>query len=406
MNYGFLSQHFDGVAAKRLSVVEANPTKSNQHEFNGVEALKRLLGTEEFSQRPAVFMWIGGENEGVTEEAWVSWYNSRKGKPRAAEWRLYFAKNAVMELARPDDLLLVATRSDGGLLLIVLPSGSTVENQLAWLFGLDGELGAQFRFEDIGVDTDRELDFAARYILEEIGVEFEEPEADRLDALLERFGTRFPTTREFSLFAQQTLPDVEPRDDPDGALLAWLTHEEALFRRLERHVISARLTTGFVADGSTDVDAFLKFSLSVQNRRKSRMGFALENHLETVFAAHGLRYERGARTEEKSKPDFLFPGAAEYLDPAFPEDRLTMLGAKSTCKDRWRQVLSEAARIEQKHLLTLEPGISENQTAEMQRRNLQLVVPAGVHKTYTAAQASWLMTPADFIRQVRDQQGV
>lgn len=44
----------------------------------------------------------------------------------------------------------------------------------------------------------------------------------------------------------------------------------------------------------------------------------------------------------------------------------TMLGVKSTCKDRWRQVLSEAKRIDNKHLATLEPGISENQTAEMQ----------------------------------------
>jgi hypothetical protein len=60
-----------------------------------------------------------------------------------------------------------------------------------------------------------------------------------------------------------------------------------------------------------------------------------------------IRYARGAETENRNKPDFLFPGQAEYRDPAFPADRLTMLGAKSTVQDRWRQVLSEAARSKQ-----------------------------------------------------------
>ena len=112
-----------------------------------------------------------------------------------------------------------------------------------------------------------------------------------------------------------------------------------------------------VAEGA-DVDGFLSFSLSVQNRRKSRAGQALENHLEELFTAHGIRFARGVVTENCNTPDFLFPGALEYQNPTFPTAMLTMLGAKSTLKDRWRQVLSEAARIEDKHLLTLEPGIS------------------------------------------------
>ena len=63
-----------------------------------------------------------------------------------------------------------------------------------------------------------------------------------------------------------------------------------------------------------------------------------------------------------------------------------MLGAKSTLKDRWRQVLSEAERIDNKHLLTLEPGISENQTSEMQVKQLQLVLPRKLHESFRPAQ--------------------
>ena len=78
-----------------------------------------------------------------------------------------------------------------------------------------------------------------------------------------------------------------------------------------------------------------------------------------------------------------------------------MLGAKSTLKDRWRQVLSEAERIEAKHLLTLEPGISENQTTEMRAKNLQLVVPRSLHATFRVSQQTWLMDLNGFIEVVK-----
>ncbi len=68
-----------------------------------------------------------------------------------------------------------------------------------------------------------------------------------------------------------------------------------------------------------------------------------------------------------------------------------MLGVKSTCKDRWRQVLAEANRIEHKHLLTFEAAISSNQTDEMRTKNLQLVVPRRLHDSYTETQRAWLM---------------
>ena len=117
-----------------------------------------------------------------------------------------------------------------------------------------------------------------------------------------------------------------------------------MFRRLERRVVTERLDAGFTGDGTTDVDGFLEFSLSVQNRRKSRMGHSLEHHLAAVFRAFGIRHDRGAVTEHGHKPDFLFPDRATYIAaPPVGTPKLAMLGAKSTCKDRWRQVLAEAA---------------------------------------------------------------
>lgn len=95
--------------------------------------------------------------------------------------------------------------------------------------------------------------------------------------------------------------------------MAWMEREEILFRTPERHIIGDRLSTRF--DG--DVEGFVEFSLSVQNRRKSRVGYALENHLENVFLATGIRYTRNKVTENKAKPDFVFPSIAEHREPTF-----------------------------------------------------------------------------------------
>ncbi len=109
-------------------------------------------------------------------------------------------------------------------------------------------------------------------------------------------------------------------------------------------------------------------------------------------------------TENRAKPDFIFPGISRYHDPEFPATHLTMLGVKSTCKDRWRQVLSEAKRIDNKHLFTLEPGISENQTAEMAENKLTLVLPKSLHDSYKPAQKAGLMELSDFIGLARNRQ--
>ena len=180
--------------------------------------------------------------------------------------------------------------------------------------------------------------------------------------------------------------------------------EEKLFRRLERHIVSKRLREGFTSDGNDDVEGFMKFSLGVQNRRKSRAGYAFEDHLAFILNSNSISYSRKEETENKAKPDFLFPSIVDYRSTSYPSELLTMLALKTSCKDRWRQVLPEAARIREKHLLTLEPGISENQTNEMRAHHLQLVVPNLLHKTYNQAQQSWLMDLKSFIDLVHERQ--
>jgi hypothetical protein len=394
-----LASIVSGVAVKRLVAVEALPSDSNQHEFNGVRALQELFGSDRarFETR---FVYFGSDDQDVVRASgFVTWYDARENHPARSEYRLYFPTTAASERIREGDIAYILRLADGRVLIAFTADGSTAERQLAWLFDLEtpdrGLSVKQVASIDVG--------FSAREILDELGIEPPPPLPDEesyLDVLLDRFGGGFPSTAEFSRFARGVTSDVSPLDDPDGTVIVWLEREEALFRQLERHLVLQRLRQGF----KEDVDAFVAFSLSVQNRRKSRVGQALENHLEELFRITGIRNSRGQTTERTSRPDFMFPGIEAYRNPAFPAERLTMLGVKSTCKDRWRQVLPEADRVSTKHLFTLEPAISSAQTDEMTSRGVVLVMPAALHATFTRGQRERILTVGQFIDMVRERQ--
>lgn len=388
MKPGFLSSYFMGVASKTLTSVEIDSLASNQHELNGVAALREMLGSERRSF-PTHLIYLADDDVVTIEaDAVLAWYDARERHPVRSEWRLYYPRTPVTEAANPGDLLVIGRRPDDTLLMIIAAAGSTVVSQLEWLFDLEpGPAGFVGRV-DLETEHDQ-LGYAAQRVLETLGLEVEvDPGAENwLEYMVDRFGDSFPATRTFSAFARETLSGLDAREDPDAALVAWSEREDDLFRTFERYLVAERLRDGF----GEDVEAFITYSLSVQNRRKSRAGHALEHHVAQVLDVNGIVYERKGRTEGQSSPDFLFPSGHAYHDPEIDAALLSMLGAKSTCKDRWRQVLAEADRVEEKLLLTLEPRISENQTAEMMARRLQLVLPRTLHETYRPEQQTWLL---------------
>jgi hypothetical protein len=402
MENGLLSKYFKGIVAKKLSQVETDSQVSNQHEFNGINDFKSILGTRK-STYEGVFIYLTDSDETILNEVGsLTWYNARENDPNRNEFRLYYSTTQIMEKANAGDFLLIGLTHDDKLVVVIAPTGTTAEQQLLWLFEI-GEIGNKFIFRDIS-SNDIKLNFAGKYILNSLGFEIDETAPDYLDMILKTFGSQFPSTAIFSDFARSTVDNVSPIEEPDKTLIAWLEREEMLFKTLEKHIVSKKLEQGF-GENRIDVDDFISFSLSVQNRRKSRAGFAFENHLESIFKFQEISFSKGAKTERNNKPDFLFPSIINYHNPDFPVELLTMLGVKTTAKDRWRQVLSEAERItHQKHLITLEPAISVNQTDEMFAQNLQLVIPQSLKETFTASQQLNLLNLQDFLNLVRQRQ--
>lgn len=187
--------------------------------------------------------------------------------------------------------------------------------------------------------------------------------------------------------------------DPDKRLLLRRECEYDIFKSIEE----AR-ELPIIQKGFDSVDSFIKKALSILNSRKTRTGRSLELHIKEIFQDEGLVEEKhfsySPESEDGKKPDFLFPTEKDYKNKIFPADKLNMLAVKTTCKDRWRQILNEADRIQKKHLLTLQEGVSENQFREMRNAGVQLVVPKPLLKKYPQSIHKELLTFSNFIKKL------
>lgn len=228
-----------------------------------------------------------------------------------------------------------------------------------------------------------------------------EPSIDELfQKYLEELTVDFPDTKEISRKAREisgVFYNIR-KNDPDKLLLNWVETEYSLFRAIESSRYRERISTPF-----NSVEELVGCANTLLNRRKSRAGKSLENHLSRIFKDHQLNFEEQAVTEGRKKPDFLFPGSIDYHNSSVSSDKLTFLAAKTTCKDRWRQVLNEADKIEEKHLFTLQQGISENQLKEMYDYKVRLVVPKSYITSFPKEYRDKIMSLESFITHVKNK---
>lgn len=231
---------------------------------------------------------------------------------------------------------------------------------------------------------------------------------ERLRQLMEEIVLRtesFPDTRELSILASDIynttfgVSEEKIISNPDTMLSRWLETETDLFYQFEEKFYRPIYTAPFES-----LKAISDFANSFLNRRKSRVGKSLEHHLAKIFTSSHIKFVEQAVTEGNKKPDFLFPGIDEYHNFTFPAEDLTFLGAKTTCKDRWRQVLTEADRIDCKYLFTLQPSISSNQLQEMKDERLTLVVPEANLSSFDERYRNDLLSLKQFVGLVRERQ--
>lgn len=187
----------------------------------------------------------------------------------------------------------------------------------------------------------------------------------------------------------------------DERLIGWIATEYQLYRAVEDFFLQQQITA------ISNTDGFLSLANSVMNRRKSRAGKSLEHHIAAMLTEAAVPFSSQARTEHKNKADFILPSVSAYHNPQFPADALVFLAAKTTARDRWRQILPEAERIAEKHLLTLQQSLSEDQLHQIAGAHVALVVPQRYHAKYPATGNIWTVDAfIQWLRERRDTQWV
>lgn len=321
------------------------------------------------------------QNDITTESRFIYY-----GRGTRNEYRITrFGRNfPFFQESATGDLLIVAQESEDDYAAFVLSSDQDIEDFLAH-FNLD--IGSLNRLIDTSASLEGKdiLDETVRHIVDK----FED----------------FPPTTELGSLARECYNTAfhikadQLCSSPDTILMHWFNTEYKLFRNFEDKFYRDAYQRPFSC-----CQDLIDFANSILNRRKSRAGKSLEHHLATIFSANRLHYEQQIVTEGNKRPDFIFPSGKAYHDIVFPTKDLVFLGAKTTCKDRWRQILNEANRIKDKYLFTLQQGISKNQLSEMKSEHVTLVVPEAYRQSFPEEFRADIKSLSSFIGFVKSTQ--
>lgn len=421
---GSLRSYFELVASKLVQDSEVNPDSSNSHEFNGTNELKDFLGRTPFGRYKRLrsrFLYFSDEQEQpLGSEAELTWYKPHSDAKRT-EWRMYYDDNPIVGKtgkALAGDLMVFVFSLDAAnvpeiakkepapegqpvVWVLIAQQGSVAEREIMRLFGIEGEKSERLETHEPPVE---DVDVIGRQVLDGLGIKIRLPDDDWRERLMTQFGNKMPNVVTFSNFAMSTL-EIDFINDPDGALVSWWEREDLLFRIHDRALMRAPLEAAMRKAKNVediDVEQLRALFMSSAQKARSRAGAAFEHQLETIFLKNSVRFDAQGKTASGDIPDFLFPSLADYEKSPLV-DHLTMLAAKTTCKERWTQVLQEAPRIPRKHLATMSPAIPPEQLSRMRHANLTLVLPESRHDALPISSVL-VMTLKSFITLVRDRQ--
>lgn len=369
---------------KFLSANDTGLTGAHQVGILVSISARELLFTERLENENILkrFVKIRWQNDLVTESAFT--YYSSKGELRITRFGRDFP------FLKPDQT--------GALFVFTKQS---IDDYSGYFLETDEEINEFLNTFNLSpVDTNRIID------TKEISVEAKEKSV--IQEYIESFNEDFPASEIMSLSARSIYNKVYGNEKdimrtPDKIILDWTNVEYTLFRSLEY----ARYM-GIVSKGFESVEDFISMANMVLNRRKSRAGKSLEHHLAAIFDGNGIHYTAQAITEERKRPDFIFPSEKAYHNVDFSADKLISLAAKTTCKDRWRQIINEADRLRDrpKYLCTLQQGISPAQMDEMQAENVILVVPKLYITSYPKDRQDRIWTVKKFVSYVKEIENV
>jgi hypothetical protein len=138
-------------------------------------------------------------------------------------------------------------------------------------------------------------------------------------------------------------------------------------------------------DSVRDIDALM---LSASQQRRSRAGYSFEHHIEAMLLAGGVPFEKQVVMEAKKRPDFVLPSLKYLRRSAGGLEPGLILSAKTTLRERWKQVEREMGSNDL-FLATVDETIASNAIEDMAGMGITLVVPESLKaKDSIAAKAA------------------
>ena len=418
---GRLQNQLLGVGAKRISATEAfKAGVSNGHELSAGRPVVEMLGSAR-GDLPCDYVYLGDDlevGEYLATTSHITLYDAREKQPhRSPEWRLYYPAGCTpMESMEPGDYCWIARRRTGEVLVVVGQAGTSASRQLDRLFGTRlrttsdsvPQRAKPFDLFNLDEARDESLDLSDADLLLALGITVATKSSDRLEDMVRRFGGNFPLppTAAFSAYAREVCAIGNPLEDPDGALAEWVAMTNDLYVTYERHVIGPLLDEELANREHIDVDAFFRLATRFKNARFSRAGTAFETHIAALLKLADVSFDQPPRLPDGSKPDFLFPSMAAYNNPAVPDDRLTFLAAKTTTKERWRQVVTEASRLEERYLITMDRQLNGEVLNAMAHNHVVPVIAAPLQVEYGPTLSTQMTTVGAFIALLRQRQSL
>ena len=362
------------VAVKRLSVVEVDPARSHQHELNATLLMRELGFPAERQSGPLALVMYSGVDTPETFEGGYTFSNVREGKPRAAEYHMYYTSDALPPKARPGDLLVMFHGPGSDKLSgVIATAGTSTESQL--LDGLRLNIDPQdmrLRFvEGTGTTAQAAAVAAALAFMPATFNAIDHPTYAAAVA-----AGALPTTAVMAKSGEE-LASAAGIDstDPDIRLEATLAAETELFYAINNRIGRDRLDS-LIASGASFSAIETMFSKRAQ-AAKSRRGSSLMLHFGSLLTAQEIPFSPECATGSPPPADFMVPSCNAYKDASYPADRLRLVSAKTTTRERWTEVIPEAGRIDEKYLLTLDKKLTDSVIKAMRAAKVRPFMPAG-----------------------------
>lgn len=167
---------------------------------------------------------------------------------------------------------------------------------------------------------------------------------------------------------------------PGDAIMAISRDVEfSLYRRYELRRRAAELVAIVAGGGDLIATIVHRFSdidrvfLSASQQRKTRAGRSFEYHIASSLDAGRIHFVEQAVTGGR-RPDFVMPDLATLQSHKRRSVDALVLAAKTTLRERWKQVSSERLNCEV-FLATVDDRVAASSIREMAEAGIRLVVP-------------------------------